>query len=693
MSRPEILYRYFEPVGNIKGVGERYEKLLAKLGLERVRDMLFDIPEKGIERVRPEGSLMAYIGKQPILHGEVGGHKPSRRPNAPYRVRFLTDLGDVDLTYFKGNAKWLAERLPLGAELYVSGRLEEYQGQFQISHPEFVTANLEEIPKFEPQYGLTEGISQKQMQKIQSAAMAYIEPLAEWLRDDLLESKKWPSWDEALRTIHHPKAPQELAAHSPARERLAYDELLSHQLALALTRLTRKPPRGRQITLDRALIESAKAQLPYNLTGAQIRAVEEIYSDFASPKRMFRLLQGDVGAGKTAVAYLAMAAMAQSQLQSVMIAPTEILARQHYYGLKDEFSKLGMQAVLLTGSVKAAARREVLEALKTGEAQIAFGTHALFQEAVEFSELGLAVIDEQHRFGVAQRAALTSKGQAVDLLAMSATPIPRSLAMTLYGEMDISILDEKPPSRSPVQTSILSGSRLDDLIKRLEQAMLAGRQAYWVCPLVQESEMLDLTAAEARYEGLKQRLPNVKIGLVHGQMPNDERDDVMARFAAGEVQLLVATTVIEVGVDVPNATIMAIEAAERFGLSQLHQLRGRVGRGSEQSYCILIYSGHLGATARERLEILRETDDGFKIADADMRIRGPGDLLGRAQSGLPRFQIANLENHGDLLKIARDDAQMTIDSDPKLATQRGEALRVLLYLQERDRSVELLRKS
>ncbi len=694
MSRPEILFRYFEPVSNLKGVGTRYEKMLARLGLTRIRDMLFDAPEKGVERVEPEGSLLAYIGRQPILHGEVGGHQPAKRPNAPYRVRFHTDLGDVDLVYFKSNGKWLGELLPMGAERFVSGKLEEYQGQFQMSHPEFVVERAEDIPKFEAHYGLTEGLSQKQMQKLMTEALEYVAPLEEWIRADILKAQSWSSWAEALEMLHHPQSKTELSKHTLARSRLAYDELLSHQLALALTRAKRKTPRGRTISLDQNLKDRAKALLPYALTGAQERALDDIYADFSSQKRMFRMVQGDVGAGKTAVAYLAMVAMAGANLQSALMAPTEILARQHFENLAPLFEALGFETLLLTGSDSEKSRREKLAKLQSSEAMIAIGTHALFQDKVEFSNLGLSVVDEQHRFGVTQRAQLSKKGQAVDLLAMSATPIPRSLAMTIYGEMDLSILDEKPAGRTPVQTSVISANRMDDLVARIQTAIQnEGRQAYWVCPLVQESEVLDLTAAEARYKDLQARLPEISIGLIHGQLAADEKEDAMRRFQMGEIDLLVATTVIEVGVDVPNASIMAIEGAERFGLSQLHQLRGRVGRGTAQSYCLLIYSGHLGQTARERLEMMRETEDGFKIAEADMRIRGAGDLLGQAQSGLPRFQLADLEAHGDLLKMARDDARIIVEDDPELTSKRGEALRTLLYLQERDQSVALLRKS
>ncbi len=694
MSRPEILFRYFEPVTNLKGVGARYEKALARLGLTRIRDMLFDAPEKGVERVRPEGSLLAYLGKQPILHGEVGGHQPSKRPGAPYRVRFHSDWGEVDLVYFKGNGKWLGELLPMGAERFVAGKLEEYQGQLQISHPEFVCVKEDEIPKFEAQYGLTEGLSQKQMQKLMKEALEYAAPLEEWLRGDVLKTQNWPSWQEAVEILHNPQSRADLSLHHPARARLAYDELLSHQLALALTRAKRKTPRGRAIKMDQSQIKRARELLPYALTGAQDRAIDDIFDDFSSSKRMFRMVQGDVGSGKTAVAYLAMVAMAGANLQSALMAPTEILARQHFENLAPLFEKLGYEAVLLTGSDSEKSRREKHEKLLSAKAMMAIGTHALFQDRVEFAALGLNVVDEQHRFGVNQRAQMSKKGEAVDLLAMSATPIPRSLAMTIYGEMDLSILDEKPAGRSPVQTSVISAQRLEALVERLKNAIQnEGRQAYWVCPLVQESERLDLTAAEARYQDLQTRLPDISIGLLHGQLVPEEKDDVMQRFQAGEIDLLVATTVIEVGVDVPNASIMAIEGAERFGLSQLHQLRGRVGRGQAQSFCILVYSGHLGEVARERLELMRETDDGFKIAEADMRIRGAGDLLGRAQSGLPRFQLADLEAHGDLLKMARDDARIVVDADPELTSKRGEALRTLLYLQERDQSVAILRKS
>ncbi|MEX0969422.1 MAG: ATP-dependent DNA helicase RecG, partial [Paracoccaceae bacterium] len=506
----------------------------------------------------------------------------------------------------------------------------------------------------------------------------------------LLAARNWPAWCDALKTAHNPAGIADLAATSPARARLAYDELLSHQVTLAIARARARRKKGRATVGTGALASKVMAALPYQPTGAQTRVTAEILADMAGPTRMSRLLQGDVGAGKTLVALLAMLAAVEAGGQAAIMAPTEILARQHLASLRELAEHAGLNITLLTGRDKGAERAEKLANIASGAAQIVIGTHALFQAEVAFADLRLAVVDEQHRFGVKQRLELGQKGKAVDMLVMTATPIPRTLAMSQYGDMDLSLLDEKPAGRKPIETVLVSMGRMEQVIDRLRAAIAAGRQAYWVCPLVDESEHMALMAAENRFAALRAQLGEGVVGLVHGQLPPADKDAAVADFVAGRSRVLVATTVIEVGVNVPTASIMVIEHAEHFGLAQLHQLRGRIGRGAEASSCLLLYEAPLGESARARLEIMRETEDGFRIADEDMRLRGAGDVLGTAQSGLPHFRIADLETQGELMATARKDAQLLLERDPQLETPRGQAVRVLLYLMDRDAAIRLM---
>ena len=513
-------------------------------------------------------------------------------------------------------------------------------------------------------------------------------------RASLETAASWPPQDDAAGSFR-PASQDEEAGTTPAetaRRRLAFDELLAAQLALALVRArSRERRKGRPNAGDGARVRRIVEALPFSLTGAQARSLEEIRRDLLADTRMLRLLQGDVGSGKTLVALLAMASAVEAGRQAVLVAPTEILARQHAARIAALAEPAGLRVAVLTGRDRQTARRATLADLVAGRIDLLVGTHALFQEEVAFADLGLAVIDEQHRFGVHQRLALGAKGAAVDILVMTATPIPRTLALSAFGDMDISVLDEKPPGRRPIDTRLVSIDRLDEVTDAISRAIGKGDLVYWVCPLVAESESVDLAAAEDRYADLRAVLGEEAVGLVHGRLPAREKDAVMERFARGEIAVLVSTTVIEVGVDVSRATVMVIEHAERFGLAQLHQLRGRVGRGERPSTCLLLYKGPLGETAKARLETLRRTENGFEIAEQDLRLRGEGELLGTRQAGTANFRLARLERDGDLLAAARDDARLIVERDPELGTERGRALRVLLYLFERDEGVRMLR--
>jgi ATP-dependent DNA helicase RecG len=548
------------------------------------------------------------------------------------------------------------------------------------------------VPQIEPVYPLTAGLSNTSLRKAVHAALQALPDLPEWIDEPYLKKNDWSSFAESIEALHAPTSDEDFLPSNPVRGRLAYDELLANQLALAILRQSMKRRAGRPITAPGRLRKAILDALPFALTGAQTRALAEIDTDMADPLHMLRLLQGDVGSGKTIVALLAMATAVEAGHQAALMAPTELLARQHFETISRFAAPAGLRVRLLTGRERGKERLAILEDLKTGEIDILLGTHALFQEAIAFHDLGLAVIDEQHRFGVHQRLALQAKGvgAGAELLVMTATPIPRTLLLTSYGDLDVSRLDEKPPGRKPVLTRTVPLERLDEVVDGIERAVETGAQVYWVCPLVGESETLDLAAAEERFAHLQKRFGE-KVGLVHGQLKGKEKDAVMARFAAGELSVLVSTTVIEVGVDVPNASIMIIEHAERFGLAQLHQLRGRVGRGAAQSSCVLLYRAPLGDIARERLNVMRDTEDGFAIAEEDLRLRGGGEVLGTRQSGLPAFRIAQLPEHQDLLAAARDEARLCLTRHPNLEGERGARLRLLLYLFERDDAVKLMR--
>ena len=691
-GRPEPLFPLFADITGLDGVGPKTAQALDKAGIATPRDLLFTLPYAVVDRRRRDTIADAPPNTIVTVEVEVGRHIPAPRKGRPYRVEVTDAATTFQLVFFHARDDYLARQLPPGARRVISGKLELFDGVAQIVHPDHMLnpGEAEAIPPFEPVYPLTAGVTQRLMGRAASGAVDRAPDLPEWIDPALVSREDWPSWRDAIRTAHAPEGLGDVSPEARARQRLAYDELLAHQLTLALARAAVRRVRGVSTRGSGARKTRVLKALPYEMTGAQVRAVAEIEVDLAEPLRMNRLLQGDVGSGKTLVAFLALLAAVEAGGQGVMMAPTEILARQHLESLRPLAEDAKVVLEILTGRDKGRERAAKLAALKNGDIHILVGTHAVFQGDVAFRDLRLAVIDEQHRFGVAQRMELGAKGQAVDVLVMTATPIPRSLSLAQYGHMDLSVLDEKPPGRQPVKTALVSSGRLDEVIQHLRNAVAEGRQAYWVCPLVEESEVVDMTAAEERFKALRAALGEGVVGLVHGQMPPADKDAAMARFVAGETQVLVATTVIEVGVNVPNATIMVIERAESFGLAQLHQLRGRVGRGQGASTCLLMYQPPLGEAGKRRLEILRETEDGVRIAEEDLAMRGAGDVIGTAQSGLPVFRVANLERQAGLMATAQKDARALLDTDPTLESPRGQAARMLLWLMEQDKAIRLI---
>jgi ATP-dependent DNA helicase RecG len=682
--RPDVLNPLFAEVEVLKGIGPALAKPLKRLGLNRVVDILFHLPVNWIERKRVDRLDMADAGGivtvlvTPVDYRQSG-------PRGPFRVYATDREGNyLSLTYFH-NPGWAKKQFPLGVPKVVSGRMEMYGQELQMVHPDYVLEPNEalDLPESEPVYPLSEGLTNRRLADLAGQALARAPGLGEWIEPSLLAARHWPPWQEALAIVHHSRD------SGPARERLAYDEVFANQLALMLVRASSKRRRGVPLRGDGRLRD--RLELPYAATGAQRRAVAEIEGDLQQETPMLRLLQGDVGSGKTLVALMAMLSAVEAGAQAALLAPTEILARQHFDTLSRQLAGLPVNVAILTGREKGRARESTLMGLADGSIDLLVGTHAIFQQAVSYKRLGLAVVDEQHRFGVAQRMMLASKAERPPhLLVMTATPIPRTLTLTQYGEMDVSRLDEMPPGRQPVETRVLSLDKLADVVDALARHIARGGQAYWVCPLVEESEASDQAAAEERARVLKLRFGD-KIGLVHGRMKGPEKDEVMAAFQAGALSVLVATTVIEVGVDVPNATLMIVEGADRFGLAQLHQLRGRVGRGEGRSICLLLRGNALSETGRARLALMRETNDGFRIAEEDLRLRGAGEILGTKQSGEAQFRLASPEQIQALAQTASDDARLLVDRDGGLEGPRGQAARVLLYLMERDAAVGLLR--
>jgi ATP-dependent DNA helicase RecG len=689
--RPAVLDKLFAPVTALPGIGPALARLFERLAGPLVVDLVWHLPSGIVDRRNAPSVRDLAEGGVATVQVRVEGHEPGRG-RRPYRVWCADQTGTLSLVYFNVKGDYLARLYPVGAERIVSGRIEFYGGMPQIAHPDFVLRpdELDKLKPIEPVYPLTAGLAARGVQRAAAAALDRVPDLAEWIDPGLVERRHWPAWAPALRQAHMPASEADLAPSTPARMRLAYDEVLASQLAVALVRARRQRRRGRATSGSGRLAATVEAGLGFALTGAQRLAIAEIAADMAAPRRMMRLLQGDVGSGKTLVALMAMLSAVESGAQTALLAPTEILARQHQATLARLVRPAELAVALLTGREKGRARDGLTAGLASGLVPIVVGTHALLQPDVVFRDLALVVIDEQHRFGVEQRLALTEKGHDADTLLMSATPIPRTLMMTAYGDLDVSRLTEKPPGRQPVDTRTIALDRLAEVEAAVGRALAQGAKAYWICPLVDESEDADLAAARERAKMLESVAPG-RIGLVHGQMKTADKDRVMAGFAGAGIDLLVATTVVEVGVDVPQATVMVVERAERFGLAQLHQLRGRIGRGDKASTCLLLYQTPLGEVARQRLTTLRETDDGFRIAEEDLRLRGAGEVLGTRQSGLPQLRLADLAAHAELIAIAHDDARLVLDRDPHLETARGQALRTLLYLFRRDEAVHYLR--
>ena len=698
--RPALLNPLFAPVTSLAGVGPRQDKLfrylLGRDETPRLVDLLLHLPASVIDRRARPKIRDAVPGTVVTLEVTVDRHRPTpaRNARAPHLVYASDDTGDVVLTYFRAQPGYIEKLLPVGARRYVSGTAQMYDGTLQITHPDRVVdeAGFAKLSGIDPVYPLTEGLALGSLRRAMAQALQKLPGLPEWISPEVIRRCKFPPIAEALNRVHIPVEMTDILPDGPFWSRLAFDELLAGQLALALVRAQLRRPAGDRHAGDGHLRHEIIDALPYSLTASQQQAAAAITDDLRQPVRMLRLLQGDVGSGKTVVALLAAAAVAEAGKQAALMAPTEILARQHIKTITPLAERAGLRVAILTGREKGKERRELLSRLEAGEIDLLVGTHALIQDDVVFRALALAVVDEQHRFGVRERLALTAKGAAVDVLVLSATPIPRTLVLTYFGDMDVSELREKPAGRQPIDTRALPASRLGEVVDGIGRALDAGKRVYWICPLVEESEaegIEHLTNATERFESLQKRFGD-RVGLVHGKMRGTEKDRVMAQFAAGEIGLLVATTVVEVGVDVPAATIMVIENAERFGLAQLHQLRGRIGRGSEASTCLLLYKEPLSEMSTARLKVIRETTDGFRIAEEDLKLRGEGDVLGVRQSGLPGYRIARTDVHARLITQARDEALRVMKDNPKLKGDRGEALRALLYLFERDEALPLI---
>ncbi|MFM7084718.1 MAG: ATP-dependent DNA helicase RecG [Hyphomicrobium sp.] len=701
--RPFELAPLFTHIGSLDGIGPKIAKLLTKLFHQnpgasepRLVDLLWHFPTGIIDRTSEPMLNECVLGSIATLQLRILKHTPPPRRNikSPYRVSAEDATGKIDLVFFHIRQNYAEKLMPVGEIRYVSGRVEKYGEKLQITHPDYIVEEKKrsDIPILEPIYPLTAGITAKFIQKCIKVALQKIPDFVEWQDKNWLNERGWYSFKASIVHIHHPIRIDDISPLSPYWKRIAYDELLANQLALGLVRKSFKSIEGRSLKGTSKITTKILKNLPFLLTESQQKALDEIANDLSAPTRMLRLLQGDVGSGKTVVALLAMVIAVEGGAQATLMAPTEVLARQHYETLNTLTSETGLRIEILTGRDKGKARQAILGQLKSGFIDILVGTHAIFQEDVNFKDLALAVIDEQHRFGVHQRLALQMKGGKVgtNMLVMTATPIPRTLLMTHYGDLDISRLTEKPLGRRPILTKSLSNTLIDKLIDRIRSQLEKGAQTYWICPLIESSEKSELAAAEERYAYLC-KLFGDQVGLIHGSLSPAKKDKVIQDFTDNKIKILVATTVIEVGVNVPNANIMIIEHAERFGLAQLHQLRGRVGRGQKESYCMLLYQEPLSQKANDRIKMLERTENGFEIAEKDLALRGGGEVLGARQSGLPEFRIAEIPDFLALISAARDDAKLILEIDPELISSRGKALRMLLYLFECDEAIRLFK--
>ncbi len=686
--RPSILNPLFSSLDTLNGIGSRFETLLKNLCGSKVVDLLWHLPSGIIDRrcnipLRAAQNGQLWTGKVRVVE-----HMVPHTRKQPYRIIVEDNSEQLILIFFKTFGDNLTKQFPVGSEKIISGKIEIFNRSLQMAHPDYIVdaAFPERMPLIETVYPLTAGITNKMLNKQISQALQNVPELPEWLDERLMKQENFSSFKQSLWQAHHPQKYDDLSPNTPARRRLAYDELLANQLSLAIVRQRLKKQKGRNLSAKGDLKQKLLKNLPFELTSAQKRAIAEIENDMQSDYRMLRLLQGDVGSGKTIVALITMLNAVECGCQAAIMAPTEILAQQHHENISALCDKIGVKTALLTGNTKGKYRKQLLQDLANGDTQILIGTHALFTEDVIFKDLAYIIVDEQHRFGVKQRLSLSQKGYLCDVLVMTATPIPRTLVLTQYVDMEYSKIDELPIGRKPVTTTVMPLTKIHDVVAALERRLKDGTQAYWVCPLVEESEKIDLSAATERFESL-QKIFGSEVGLIHGKMKESEKDAVMEEFKNGKLKLLVSTTVIEVGVNVPAATIMIVEHAERFGLAQLHQLRGRIKRGNQASSCILMYGYPLSDIARQRLNTMKKTEDGFIIAEEDLKLRGGGEILGTRQSGFNSFKTADLSIHSDLLQIAYKDAAMIIHNDPELQTQRGQNLRTLLYLFEQDEAI------
>ena len=694
MIRPQFLFPLFGSLENLKGIGSKTILNLKKIGIYKPLDFLYSFPTNLKTRVFANTVSDLNVNKVVIIKIKIIKHN-FKYFKGPLNIEVTDGLKKINLIFFNAKNDWIKKNFPIEQERIISGKLEKYKNQFQIIHPDYIEKifDIDKIPVIEPIYSLTKGISQKVfLNSVNQILQLISEEISncEWINKKRLKEMNWTDFKNSLKKIHNPKTNEDISLNSNYRLRLAYDELLSHQLSLVIARSFSKKNTKKRKKIGYKFSTLMKKRLPFSLTNSQEKCIAEIQSDLSRDERMYRLIQGDVGSGKTLVAFFSMLFVAENSGQAVLMVPTDILAKQHYNNFQEYTKDIEVNSVLLTGKMKTNEKKQVLEAIKLGQADIIIGTHSLFQKGVIFENLELVIIDEQHKFGVQQRHDLIQKGENLDILVMTATPIPRTLELANYGDMDISRILDKPMNRQKIDTSIISEKKIEILISRILEICKKGTQSYWVCPLIEEGDKSELVAIEQRFSSLNKMLPGIKIDILHGKMSEEQKNKIMTSFKNGNIQILLATTVIEVGIDVPNATIIVIEGAERFGLAQLHQLRGRVGRGKKQSNCILIYSKNIGRLGKERLEVLRKFDNGFDIAEEDLKMRGGGNPIGQQQSGIPKFRIANLDFDKELLSYANQDANEIIKNNKYLKGEHGKNLRVLLHLMNKDNSLKLL---